>query len=155
MRAWAAAILSLVLLFTGCVGTDDGESVSANGTGDAEAPLPAPIRDEQRVQMGTSPVGTAQGQPCQTDASSCYRYPFQVDETAQVQARLDWTNATNDFDLHVVDPEGEVVASSNAGGPGTREAIDTRLQPGAYELVVVAWLVPEDTYALEAHFGYP
>lgn len=151
-----AVTAALLVVSAGCLGVgDDEEESSADATGDAEASLPSPIYDQRTVRMETSPLGTSQGEPCQTEASNCYRYAFQASTETQIQARLDWSNATNDFDLHVMNTDGETVASSNNGGASTQERIDTTLEPGSYELIVVAWLVPQDTYQLEAQFGYP
>lgn len=156
MRRLAGLALALCLVSAGCLGVGgDDEPEGADATGGAQAALPAPIHDERNVEMKASPLGTAQGQPCETDASSCYRYGFDLAEDGRVQARLDWTNATNDFDLHVVDDGGQRVASSNTGPPGTQETIDATLEPGTYRLVVVAWAVQQDTYVLDAQFGYP
>lgn len=149
-----ALTVALLVVSAGCLGTGDEDS-SADSTGDAEASLPAPIYDQRTVEMETSPLGSSQGQPCQTEASNCYRYSFETGTETRVQARLDWSNATNDFDLHVANADGETVASSNSGGASTQESIDTTIGAGSYELVVVAWLVPQDTYQLEAQFGYP
>lgn len=155
MRARLVLLVAVSLLSAGCMGSSGDESPSANSTGDQDAPLPGPIHDEKRVSMAVAPLGSTQDEPCQTEASSCYKYSFHTGQDARLQARLDWANATNDFDLHVVDQEGEMVASSNQGVPGTQETIDTEIEAGSYELVVVAWAVQEDTYNLDAQFGYP
>lgn len=154
MEARTAIALVACLATAGCLGL--GESTGEpSTTADQQAPLPAAIHDERRVERAASPAGSTQGAPCQTEASTCFSYPFHADRAVQLQARLDWGNATNDFDLHVVNASGERVASSNHGPPGTREELDTRLDAGGHELVVVAWAVQEDTYDLDAQFGYP
>jgi hypothetical protein len=152
MRGQAWFVAALLVASAGCVGGEDGSSMGT--TGGEKAPLPSPVHDERHVETGANPVGSAQEQSCQAEGSSCYRYPFQVDTDARVQANLDWANATNDFDLHVLDGEGQQVASATTGPLDTRESLDAALAPGGYELVVVAWLATSDTYALEAHFGY-
>lgn len=151
-RPWLACA-ALLLVSAGCLGGQGDADLE--DTGGEASELPAPMHEERHVEAGASPVGSAQGAPCQTQASTCYPYPFDLGADARVQAHLDWTNRTNDFDLHVVDAGGQQVASSNAGPVGTSERIDAELDPGSYELVVVAWIVTSDTYRLEAHFGYP
>lgn len=149
----AQAWLALALIATaGCLGSSEPSSL--DDTGGETSALPAPVHDQRRVEAGASPVDSTQDSSCENEASTCYRYPFEVGTDARVQAHLDWTNRTNDFDLHVVDPEGQRVASASTGPLDTSEELDADLSPGSYELVVVAWLVSSDTYTLEAHFGY-
>jgi len=153
MRDAAGAILAVLLLASaGCVGGSHEADVET--TGDASAALPGPIADEQHVEVGADPLDSAQQGGCEENASACYAYPFQVGEDARVQAHLDWANATNDFDLHVVDGDDERVASSSDGPLETEESIDAEVPAGSYELVVVAWIASSETFALEAHFGY-
>lgn len=148
-RAWF--VFALLVASAGCVG---GEETSVDTTGGETASLPGPVHDERQVDAGANPIGSTADQPCEDESSSCYRYPFEVGTDARVQAELDWANATNDFDLYVLDPSGEQVASANTGPLDTRETLDASLAAGSYELVVVPWLVSSDTYRLEAHFGY-
>jgi hypothetical protein len=153
MRARIAATLVILLVAAGCVGSSESAEVDASG--DEQASLPAPIHDERSVEASANPLAAAdREQGCASDAATCVSYPFQVREDARVQANLDWSEQTNDFDMHIVGPEGEQVASSSTGPLATSERLDAELAPGSYELVVVAWIAAEDTYALEAHFGY-
>jgi hypothetical protein len=149
-RAWIVAVL-LVAPIAGCVG---GGEESVDAASDPEASLPDSVHDERRVEAAASPAGGDRDQRCEAEASSCFSYPFTVAMDARVQAQLDWENATNDLDLHVFGPEGEPVASASTGPLDKRETLDAALEPGDYELVVVAWLATSDTYRLEAHFGY-
>lgn len=152
MRDLARLLLGVALVASvGCVG-GDGDAVE--DTGGEQAALPGTMQDERHVEASASPTDSTQDKACEDEVSTCFRYPFDVGTDARVQAHLDWANATNDFDLHVVTPGGERVASSTAGPLETSEMIDAEIPEGSYEIVVVAWIVSEDTYNLEAHFGY-
>lgn len=152
MRGRALIAFAVLMASAGCVG--GSQSSSLDDTGGEASALPGAIHDERYVETGASPLDSAQEGACEDEASSCYPYPFTVAAEARVQANLDWSNATNDFDLHVVDPDGERVASSASGPLDTSERIDAAIDAGSYELVVVAWIASSDTYSLEAHFGY-
>jgi alpha-glucosidase len=57
----------------------------------------------------------------------------------EVQIRITWLGATNEFDLYLFDPSGNVLASS-AQFLETYEEIDAGPLPnGTYKVVVVAW----------------
>lgn len=150
-----AVVLVLALATAGCVGSQGDNEEEAATTGGASATFPSPVYDQRHVDLGAAPIGSAAGTPCQTEASTCFSYPFDAGTDTMMQARLDWTDETNDFDLHVFSSESELVASSSEAPPGTTERLDAELAPGSYELVVAAWAVQEDTYTLEAQFGYP
>lgn len=150
-RTWV--LVAVLAVSAGCVGSSGGDAVE--DTGGQTAPLPAAITDERYVEIGVSPLDSASQEACQGEASECYRYPFDVATDARIQAHLDWANATNDFDLHVVNADGERVISSATGPADTGETIDAEIAAGSYDLVVVAYIASSDTYTLEAHFGYP
>ena len=122
------------------------------GAVEPEVDLPAPIRKTGSTQAATDPLNLAQQPPCSSPSQECDRTPFTVNATAQVQARLTWGNQANDYDLYVMDMQDTIVLLSGQGPPGTEEAIDGELEPGEYQLVVVPWLVANDSWSVEATF---
>lgn len=154
-------LLSAALALAGCMGGGDGggstdiRDNSTGGGGNMTGDLPAPINDTKQVTGSADPGNLAPGgQPCTTPSSKCYRYPFQLNSTASITASLTWTVAASDFDLYVF-TEGAPHPDSPAVGnpPGTSETVEMELEPGEYEVVVVAWGVAQDTYTLSATFA--
>ena len=154
-------LVSAALALAGCMGGgDDGGSTdirdnSTGGSGNVTGGLPAPISDSKQVTGSADPGTLAPGGvPCATPSSQCFRYPFQLNSTANVTAALSWTVPASDFDLYVFQdgaPHPDSPAVSNP--PGTSETVKLTLEPGEYEVVVVAWGVAQDTYTLEATFA--
>ena len=140
-------------------GDDGGTSTDIGGNetteGNMTAGYPAPISDSKQVTGSADPGNLApQGQPCTTPSSQCFRYPFEMNMSGDVHAALSWTVPASDFDLYVfADGAPHPDSPDVSNPPGTSETIDTTLEPGAYEIVVVAWGVAQDTYTLEATFG--
>lgn len=161
MRRVHLILLASAALAAGCIGgnddgaaPDDGGNESADDDGMATA-YPAPINDTKQVTGSADPGNLAPGgQPCATPSSKCFRYPFQMNATGNVTAKLTWGVAASDFDLYVF-AEGKPHADSPSPSnpPGTSESLTLELEPGEYELVVVAWGVAQDTYKVEATFG--
>lgn len=140
-------------------GNDGGTSTDISGNETTEGNMtggyPAPISDSKQVTGSADPGNLAPGgAPCATPSSQCFRYPFEMNATGTVQAALSWTVPASDFDLYVF-AEGAPHPDSPQvqNPPGTSETIELTLEPGAYEVVVVAWGVVQDSYALEATFG--
>lgn len=102
--------------------------------------------------MAIDPLTSAMGPACETDASVCFHYPISLAEPARLDATLTWNNATNDFDLYLYS-DGERVAVDGGFPPATEESLELDLEPGEYRLRVVAWLVPQDTFTLDASFS--
>lgn len=151
MRALLAILTATALLTAGCL---DGGGPGASSTEDGEDALPPPLHDTQVVQMTVNPLTTVQGPACGSQASACFHYPIQLDAATSMAAELSWEDPTNDLDLFLFH-DGERMASSAQAPPGTQETLEGVLDPGEYDLVVVAWLVPEDTYTLDVTFSSP
>lgn len=153
-----AFALALVPVFGGCVTKDGGDGgPGTNTTAPTSAmngTLPAPISDSRQVVGGADPLNTA-GQPqCSTPQAQCVRYPFQLNATATVTATLTWTVPANDFDLAIFQDGASVTAGEGGSQPpGTEESIETELEAGSYEVVVIPWSVAQDTYTLDVTFA--
>src|SRR5688572_27595960 len=105
MRLHALLLAALLGLSAGCL-DDDGRPSAEEATPEAAEPLPPlPANFTQEVDVtggvdvynfapGT-PVGG--GGPCSTDVSSCSRFPFTLNRTANVSVSLDWTMDGYDF----------------------------------------------------------
>ncbi|HWH07924.1 MAG TPA: hypothetical protein VNX21_01910 [Candidatus Thermoplasmatota archaeon] len=160
MRQVHLPLLALALALAGCMGGGDGGTstdIGGNETTDdgMGTAYPAPINASEQVTGSADPGNLAPGgAPCATPSSKCYRYPFQMNATGQVDAKLSWNVPASDFDLYVF-MEGQPHPDSPTvqNPPGTSENVKMTLEPGAYEVVVVAWGVAQDTFKLEATFG--
>lgn len=152
-----AFLLACLLALAGCTtpgdGGDGGATTTPPTTPDASA-LPAPIEDSKTVQGSADPLaGTPIGPPCSSPLAQCFRYPFELNASATLDAKLTWTVQANDFDLHVFQDGQPTEFASTTPPPGTQEALSVELEPGAYELVVSAYGVTQDTYKLIATFA--
>lgn len=114
--------------------------------------LPAPIYDNRTVDLGADPFNLALG-PCSTAASSCTLYPLVVESSITAEASLAWGVVANDFDLYILDESGNPVLSSASSAGGTSEGFSGALEPGTYNVAVVAWLVVQDDYELAVTFS--
>lgn len=159
-----ALALSLIaaLALSGCVSIGENKSDTNKDMGKlapveakpAPAPLPKPIKDSKMVPAGTDVFNQAMMDACSQPVSGCYKYPFKLDRTATVHAKLAWTIPANDFDLYIF--HGSVQGEASGGSaPGTSEELDAELDAGDYSVVVVAWLAAADTYTIDATFGEP
>ncbi|HUR70177.1 MAG TPA: hypothetical protein VM370_13115 [Candidatus Thermoplasmatota archaeon] len=151
--------LLLALALAGCSTPDAGDPPATNGTAPTPgvaATLPPPIEDSKQVSGSADPASFVPGQaPCSTPSSQCFPYPFTLNGTATLDASVSWTVPATDFDLHVFQDGAAITTTEGASppGPGTSEAFTLELEPGDYELVVVAWAVAQDTYTLAASFS--
>lgn len=159
-QAQLSLLVTAALALAGCMGGGGGggsTDIRGNSTGDGNmtAGLPAPINDTKQVTGSADPGNLAPGgQPCSTPSSKCYRYPFQLNLTADITAELTWGVAASDFDLYVFqDGQPHPDSPSPGAPPGTSETVELTLDPGEYEVVVVAWGVAQDTYTLQATFA--
>lgn len=153
------ASLAAILLLAGCLtpdATPDETNTTAPTTPGLSAALPAPIEDSKEVSGSGDPLNLVPGTPpCSSPSAQCFPYPFELNATATITADLSWTAPASDFDFYVLQ-DGAIVlngASDVTAGPGTSEHIEGELEPGAYELTVVAWSVARDTYTLSATFA--
>jgi hypothetical protein len=69
------------------------------------------------------------------------------DKVAQVRVRIDWSGASNDFDLFVFDAQGNLRGSSTAGGTIFEETVVTDLPPGSYRVVANAFTTVNASYS--------
>ena len=94
-------------------------------------------------------TGTVGQDPDQTfpspdDDAGVARLPVDLTGVAHARWTLEDDDEANDLDLYLLDPSGEVVASSAEAG--TAERIDvSHPEPGTYTLVVHGWTAGPDT----------
>lgn len=156
-RPWLLALALLAVPLAGCASPppEPPPSAAPPSAPPPPPPLPEPISDSRQVQGGADPLNTFTGAPC-GNADACFPYPFTLLANATIDASLTWTVPGSDFDLYLYNgtvEAGSVEVMSASPPPGTEEAIATELGTGEYTLVVVAWLVSQDTYTLEATFA--
>jgi hypothetical protein len=74
-------------------------------------------------------------------------YAFDVAQgTARLDASVAWTNENNDYDLFLIDPDGNEAARSAEGTPQTSEATGVDAPaPGEWTLRVDRWLTATDS----------
>ena len=158
MKRTLALLLTLAL--AGCVNTPTDTSDDANQTQPTSpgmTALPAPIEASEQVTGSADPLNFAQMPPCSSPTAQCFPYPFDLNGTATITASLAWTVPASDFDLYIfqdgapIDVGGQGASPPQSAGT-TEEAIEQELDEGAYELVVVAWSVAQDTFTLSATF---
>lgn len=162
MIAPAVALVSVAL--AGCLGGDEPTPLDVAPTpveaAPDLAPLPDEIHDEKAVPAGVDPFNFAMMDICSQSVSTCFRYPFELAEgnnstfaPVRVEASLAWMTPANDFDLYLF-RDGAQVTSDGATPPGNSEAISHDIEePGAYEVIVVAWAVAVDTFTLDVTFA--
>lgn len=150
------ALAALVAL-AGCLGSDDGDAdddvPDDVPTNDDRQPLPEPIEASELVVGGQDLTSPTLMGPCENEASSCYAYPFEALGDVLVDASLTWSLDNNDFDLYLFE-DGSEVASATNPAPQTSEVLSAAVDPGSYEVVVVAWLVGQDTFELSVTFDH-
>lgn len=148
----------LLVVLAGCLTPDapaDDASATAPTAPGVAAVLPAPIEDSKEVTGSADPMNFPTGQVCQTPSAQCFPYPFTLNATATITADLSWTLPASDFDFYVMSGGTPIVngASDVTAGPSTSEHLGGELEPGDYELTVVAWSVARDTYTVSATFA--
>jgi hypothetical protein len=154
MRARTLGLVVCLLAASGCVvGFDDQQPQATGGANPADL-LPDEVDDRETVQAGLAPVDRPTTGACLEDGPGCYEYPFETGIDTIVQARLEWENATNDFDLAIKDADGGTVAEADDDGLGTAEELEATLEPGEYALAVVARTAMQDTFRIQGHFGF-
>lgn len=157
----AACWLLLVPLLAGCLGAasdPDPPPAAQSGPDPAQGPeprLPGPMREELAVTPGLDGaaeplVGRCAAQPW------CFDFPFTVQPGPDVAARawLNWTLPTSDWDIDLVDGDGQVLGRAQGRGTALGESLEARLPPGEYAWVVVPYLVQRDAAVLEAAFSW-
>lgn len=149
---WRALIP--LLLLAGCT-----QPNGPAGEGAPDAPradgLPENYEVTGEVVAQGDPVIVASGAPCSTPGSQCARYPFTLNESAEVLAFLTWTLAANDFDLYIFAEGAPTSSEGTNAGPSaqTSASVAEILPPGEYEVVVVPFFVGRDTYTLAVEFA--
>lgn len=166
MRFAALLLTCLLAGLAGCTETPSDPAPAQEQGGDEPLPpLPANFTHEVDVTGGVdvynflpgTPVGG--GGPCSADVSSCSKFPFTLNRTANITVTLDWTMDGYDFDVYLIDEDGTDV-SEGAGALGATSASIapheefalSGLDAGDYEVWVSHWLVPQDTYTLVVEF---
>lgn len=157
MRFPSPVALVVFIVGAGCVAVDDDVASPTSPTPTPDlGPLPKAFKDTKSVQAGADPFDQVDGKPCTTQASSCYRYPFEVGANATnvtMWANLTFTNSQNDFDLYLYRGPTEVTSSTDPSGT-TTESIKQDVLSGAYEVWVVAWAAVQDSYTLDVTFAH-
>lgn len=148
-------VVALGVLLAGCFGGDPapeaGEGTAAEETATAPV-LPENFTREESVVAATPLSGLISTTSCGDVASgTCYRYAVNLEDPARMTATLSWETPTNDFDLILLQ-DGAVLERSDMDPPGTKETLMAALEPGTYDLMVVAYIVSVDTFHLEAVF---
>lgn len=162
MRFVLAAAFLLALM-AGCASDDSAEEPAAPAPeAGTDAPIPAPIHEEQDFTLALDPTNVATGQPCFGPSVDppCYYYEVQVETMVDFVATLSWTLEANDFDLYLYEGETQVSSDGiNTVGavppepPATTQVMrHEALPPGDYRFYVVAWNAAADTTTLDVEF---
>lgn len=148
--------LAATALIAGCIGGDDaGNETDDTGADNATAAaLPPPIEASEEVTGSADPLSVTGAAACDAPTAQCFRYPFELNTTATISIDLTWTVPAHDFDVYLFQ-DGEPITTTEGGSPppGTQEAFDMELEPGAYEVVVSPYSVSQDTFTLSATFA--
>src|SRR5688572_29244454 len=122
MRFAASLLAFLLTASAGCM-ADDPTPVTDDAPATAEPlpPLPANFTHEVEVTGGVDvynfipvPTPLGGGGPCSSPQSSCSKFPFTLNRTANVTVTLDWGMDGYDFDVYLVD-DGGADLSEGAG----------------------------------------
>jgi hypothetical protein len=167
MRFGASLSIALLVLFAGCIEDKPGAApVDDTPVAEPLPPLPANFTEEVQVTGGVdaynfipaaTPLGG--GGPCSSPQSSCSKFPFTLNRTADVRATLDWSMDGYDFDVYLMQDGADVSAGAGASG-ATSASVASHEEfsvagaaAGDYEIWVSHWLVPQDTYTLVVEFS--
>lgn len=94
------------------------------------------------VNPGTSTC--VQGVSCDTFS---FDLAIPAGKVAQVRVRVDWSDSSNDFDLFVLDAQGNTRGSSTSGSSVFEETAVVDLPPGAYRVVTNAFATVNAAYS--------
>jgi hypothetical protein len=99
---------------------------------------------EERQQSLLS-ESRADATPGVTGTGQYVLFPFEVpDGVSSMTVDLTWTVRTNDYDLQVLDPQGNVKASSGNAPPEFEQAAVSRPEPGAWTVRAEKWATVAD-----------
>lgn len=153
---WLLPVVALVLL-SGCLVADEPLEQEIPDMPGPERPAPKPPANLSAtdVVLGATDLPSAGGYACDQMTSYCKEYAFTVGEGVwYMDARLEWMVSTNDFDLYLFERNHQHAAAADFI-PSTIASISGLIDPGAYEFVVVGYLVPADEYTLTVTFDTP
>lgn len=176
MRTLLLLMTLALAAFAGCA-DDDGSDGGSDGLGDDDgmdgggsSGAGGFLTAEDFTANGMTTVGL-DGTPgaglfpaCEGPLSDCIEHPFSVlavgtvtnatDELG-VSVSLAWTNPATDLDLYLVSADGDQVASSLAGAPGTSEQLSASLDAGDYVVIVSAFHGVAESYTVTVDFEDP
>ena len=94
--------------------------------------------------VSASPQTCVQGISCDAFAVNLV---IPADKVAQVRVRIDWLGSTNDFDLFVLDAQGNTRGSSTSGDTIFEETVIADLPAGTYRVVTNAFATVNAAYS--------
>jgi hypothetical protein len=144
------ALALLALLLPGCSDSSEPSADTHAATSMPPAPLPAAIHANETMPLSADPLNSG-GPACTPPASTCFRYPFDLQGNASVQADLRWTVIANDLDLYLMQG-GDVLAASN-GAQTASETLAVDLGAGSYEFVVQGSTSGPEPFRFDASFS--
>ena len=167
MRSHAILLAALLAFSSGCLSGEGNDPAPSDAPASpaTNATVPAPLHFEGDVAVGVDPFNLVDGTPCSTDASTCFKHDFTVEEGTNVsvslEATLAWTIEANDFDLYLYEGEEQLSQDginqfppAGASAPPTMQVLrHDGLGPGDYSFWVVAWNAAADSYTLDVTFS--
>lgn len=153
-RTWTMlVVLTLMLSLLGPIG-DYNRVEASNPTSGAVNPPAGSGTVTQTWTGGPYTAVTPDPAACVNSTVNCDTYTFNVNTPANywdthdggLTVQIKWTNTSDDFDMYVYDSKAAVVGQSASGGGNTEQVDLGKLEPGAYTVKVVAYLVANATY---------
>lgn len=150
---WFATLVALA--FSGCLEDDATTNEASPGEGtDEMTAAQEGFEHSNSVPAAVSPgplvAANTGGAWCEF---GCEEIPFTVNATATAEIVLTWGMDTNDFDLVLMDAEGnEIATSGNSVGTAT-EQVGAKLEAGDYVIGVVPFSVVADEYTVSVTFA--